>query len=134
MTPEDWKEVKERLEDFYSTVKLKCDGYEVILLLGRISQMENAILIYINGEVKGKWLINDCEERRRFMRPVKKSVFSQKQRTQMKTISKKLRQKYGLPDPNASITAYYPYWTSFNSLKRHLIKHNDSIELVRENC
>lgn len=50
----------------------------------------------------------------------------------MKKVSKRLRQKAGLPDPDASFTYYAPYWTSFGALKRHLIKHNSDIELIRE--
>lgn len=117
---------------FYSPVELRCDGYEVALVLTRISQFKNVIKVYVNGVIKGEWLINDCEERRRFFRPVKRSVFTQKQKAAMKKVSKRLRQKVGLPDPDASFTHYAPYWTSFRALKRHLIKHNSDIELIRE--
>lgn len=117
---------------FYSSVELRCDGYEVALVLVRISQFKNVIKVYVNGVIKGEWLVNDCEERRRFFRPVKRSVFTQKQKAAMKKVSKRLRQKAGLPDPDASFTYCVPYWTSFRALKRHLIKHNSNIELIRE--
>lgn len=132
MTSQDWKEVEEELKSLYSLVKLKCDGYEVALALRRISQFENAILIYVNGVMKGKWIIEDCEERRRFFQPCSKSSYSQKQKESMKKISKRLRKKYDLPDPDAKYTFYRPYWKSFTALKRHLIKNNNTIEMVRE--
>ncbi|TEB10024.1 hypothetical protein Pmgp_02719 [Pelotomaculum propionicicum] len=117
------------MSKYYSA---RCDGYEVTLRLGRISQFKNAILVYINGEVRGEWLLKDCEERRRFFQPVKRSVLSRKTCSGLRKISKKLRQKAGLPDPDAKYTYYCPYWTSFKSLKRHLIKNNDSIELIKK--
>lgn len=129
MTPKDWKEVGESLKLFYSTVKLRCDGYEVTLLLGRISQFKNAILIYINGVVKGEWLSKDCEERRRFFRPVTKSLFSRKEKSSWKKLSKKTRLEL---EAKCRYTSYYSYWTSFRALKSHLIKNNDNIELIRE--
>lgn len=117
---------------FHSPVELRCDGYEVTLVLVRISQFKNGIKVYIAGVIKGEWLVNDCEERQRFFRPVKRSVFTQKQKAAMKKVSKRLRQKAGLLDPDASFTYYAPYWTSFRALKRHFIKHNSDIELIRE--
>lgn len=130
MTSQDWKEVEECLKSFYSSVQLNCDGYEITLRLERIDQFKNVIVVYVNGEWKGKWSIEDCEERRRFFRPVKKSTFSQKQKAALKKMSKRLRQKYGYPDPDASYTYYAPYWTSFRALKSHLIKKNSTIKLI----
>lgn len=92
VTPQEWKEVEESLNSFYSTVELRCDGYEVTLALRRIDQFKNAIFVYVNGVIKGEWLIEDCEERRRFLRPVKRSLLSQKQKAALKRISKRLRQ------------------------------------------
>lgn len=132
MTPQDWKEVEERLNLFSAIVKLRCDGYEVTLVLKRISQFKNAIMVYVNGEIRGSWLAEDCEERRRFYRPRVKSLYSQKQKAALRKVSKKLRKKFGLPNPEAKYTFYDFYWTSFKALKCHLIKHNKSIERVSE--
>lgn len=132
MTSQDWKEAEERLKSFWSPVRLKCDGYDITLRLERLDQFKNGILVCVNGEIRGEWLSKDCEERRRFMRPVKKSVWTQKQKASLKKISKRLRQKTGLFDPDAKLTFYYLHWTSFKALKSHLIKHNSNIEMVRE--
>lgn len=131
MTPQDWKEIEKRLQYLYSLVKLKCDGYEVTLTLARISQMKNAIVVYINGEIRGKWLAEDCEERRRFFRPVTKSIVSPKQKAGWKKLSKKTRQEL---EARTRYTCYYSYWTSFSALKRHLIKNNNTIELLKESA
>ena len=132
MTPEDWKEVDRCLQLFICTVKLKCDEYMVALMLCRITQLRNVIQIFVNDEVRGTWLLDDCEERRRFMCPVKKPVYSQKQKANLKKLSRKARREAGLPALDATVTVYRPYWTSFKALKRHLIRNNNSIELVRE--
>lgn len=129
MTPQDWKEVEKSLKSFYSAVNLMCDGYKVTLLLGPISQFKNALLVYIGGEIRGKWLREDCEERRRFFRSVTKSICSPKEKKAWKKLSKKTRLEL---EAMTRYTSYYSYWTSFRALKSHLIKNNSEIELVRE--
>ncbi|TEB10659.1 hypothetical protein [Pelotomaculum propionicicum] len=131
MNPQEWKEVEKSLENFWSPVSLKCDGYEVTFVLRRISQMKNGIVVFVNGVFELRWLLEDCEERRRFLCPMEIYVYSKKQREGLKKFSKKLRKSVGLPDPDTKHTYYRFYWTSFISLKKHLIKNNKSIELVR---
>jgi hypothetical protein len=130
MTSQDWKEVEKRLKSFYYIVKLNCDGYKVDLVLEQVSTMKNSIMVYVNGKFKGEWLVNDCEERRRFLRPVLKYVYSAKWRASMKKKPKWLQKEF--PDTNKTYTYYTPYWLSFGALKRHLIANNHSIELIRE--
>lgn len=42
------------------------------------SQFQNAIAVYINGSFKGKWLVEDCEERRRFFCCKKRTLVKEK--------------------------------------------------------
>jgi hypothetical protein len=127
MTPQEWKVVEENLKVLYHPVKLNCDGYEVTLILEQTGQFKNAIMVYIDGVVKGKWITNDCEERRRFFQPVTKSLWSTKQLASMKKLSKKMRRKF---EGRSKYTYFRPYWTSFQSLKKHLIKENKEIQLL----
>jgi len=106
-----------------------CDGYEVTLLLGPISQFKNAILVYIGGKIRGKWLSEDCEERRRFFQSVTKSILSPKKKAALKKLPKKTRLQL---EEKTKYTYFLPYWTSFKALKSHLIKHNSNIELISE--
>ncbi|MTI82719.1 MAG: hypothetical protein FH756_02230 [Firmicutes bacterium] len=131
MSVEDWDKVKERLHHLYDPVKLNCDGYEVTLMLERQGQFKNGIMVYVNGMFKGKWIVDDCEERRRFYRQIVRSFHSAKGKAELKKISKRLRQKCKALDPDAKYTTYSCYWKSFNALKKHFIKHNDTIELVK---
>ena len=67
MTAEEWKKVDEALASVWSPcVHLKIDGYKVSLNLTQKSRFQNAILVYVNDELRGKWLAEDCEIRRRF--------------------------------------------------------------------
>lgn len=130
MTKEEWSQVEAALKDFFSLVKLKIDEYEVSLRLERIDTYSNRIGVYVNGEFKGKWLMEDCEERRRFLRKREKSVMTVKQRKDLEKLPKKFRKEYE-EMLNRSYVYYEPWWTSFNSLKKHLIKENESIELIK---
>lgn len=127
ITPQDWKEIEQRLKDFYHQVKLICDGYEVTLMLQRLDQFRNAIAVYVNGKFEGKWLIEDCEERRRFLCPKTKNYYSRKEMATFKKISKKM---FNEIQAKNKFVYYEPYWTSFRALKSHLVKNNEQIELV----
>ncbi|ACV64885.1 conserved hypothetical protein [Desulfofarcimen acetoxidans DSM 771] len=131
ITKQEWQEVEEQLQSFYTTVKLKCDEYNISLRLERLNQFKNVISVYVNGVVKGTWLMEDCEERKRFMRPVKKSLYSQKRKEEMKKFSKKKLKEYGI-DLEATYTCYLPFWKSFKKMRSHLTKNNKTIELVKD--
>lgn len=127
ITKEDWKLMEKKLEDFYDSVTLICDGYELTCMLRRVTTHRNAICIYVNGVIEGRWYLEDCEERRRFFRPLPKKLYSEKELLAWKKISVKEykerldRNKYFL---------YTSHWTNFKALKCHLIKQNKVIEWV----
>ncbi len=129
LTAEEWKDVEERLKSFYNIVKLRCDGYEISITLTRISQFKNAIVVYVNGQIKGEWLLKECEERRRFLRPITKSCLSPKDKKRLKKFGKKFVREM---EEKSRHTYYDPYWTSFRTLKKQLIEQNKSIELIHE--
>lgn len=130
MTKAEWEQVEERLTRQLIPVALMCDGYHLTLQIKR-SGMKLLIVPYVNGVLKGTWFTAESEERRRFFRSVKKSVWSTKARARMEKMSKRQLEAYGL-DPGETVTAYYPWWTSVKALKSHLLKHNESIELLKD--
>lgn len=132
MTPQEWKEADEKLKLFYNTVKLNCDGYQVTLVLEHIGQFQNAIMVYVNGKFEEKWMMGNCEESRRFLFPKRSFVYKQKLRAELKKLQKRTRRENRTADADAKIIIFSPQWTSFNALKRHLIKNNQSIELIKE--
>ena len=44
-----------------------------------ISMFRNGIAVYVNGEIRGSWFVQDCEERRRFIPQKETSLMSRKQ-------------------------------------------------------
>ena len=78
MTAEEWKKVDKSLKFVMSRgTTLKIDGYKVHLFLTQKSQFQNAIAFYVNDEFRGKWLMEDCEERRRFCCCKKRSIITE---------------------------------------------------------
>jgi hypothetical protein len=132
LTKEEWIKVQERLSSLFCVVNLKIDGYNVALSLTRISTYKNAIAVYVDGGFRGKWLIEDCEERRRFLQKRERSLLSDKQMASIKKLSKK-RQKEFMEKYNTKYDTYSSHWTSFGALKKHLIANNENIELVSIN-
>lgn len=64
MTKEEWKQAEEALTHFFHPVELKVDGYDITLILERVSVYQNKIMVYIGGEFRGQWMAEDCEVRR----------------------------------------------------------------------
>lgn len=91
MTAEEWKKVDEALTSVWSPyVHLKIDGYKVSLNLTQKSRFQNVIAVYINDEFRGKWLMEDCEERRRFCCCKRQSVVTEKIANFTELVARKL--------------------------------------------
>ena len=129
MTKEDWAYVEETLKSPYKIVKLNCDGYILSLRLRRVDVYKLAICVRVNGELSVDWIVNDCEERRRFFRKTQGSILSASGMKIFRKLSKKKQEEWR---GSYFYDIYLPYWTSFRSLKKHLIENNKSIELVKE--
>jgi hypothetical protein len=132
MTNEEWKTVEDELKSPFGHAKLKCDGYEVALVVQRYKELKFRITIYVDGWIKGKYVTEDSEIRRKFMCPRSKYVYSAKSRIEAKKMKKKeleLLKSKGF-DPWRKITYWTPFWSSFRSLKSHLRKNCETIELI----
>jgi len=127
MTKEDWDKVDRSMQSPYGRSSLLCDGFEITIETGLYKRKLSSI-IYVNGHFKGAWLLEDCEERRRFLRPVKRLVWKKKI---TKGFSKRSLKSLNI-DPTEVRICFSHEWTSFRSLKAHLIKNNTSIELAPE--
>lgn len=128
MRREDWKTVEQKLSGSYGSVNLRCDGYEVILQVERLKARTYVIAVYVNGWMKGEWLLGETEESRRFYQA--KTVFlygPAARKKAVKKLGKRRAEEYGFLK---SFTSRTPYWTSVTALRRHFQKHNQSIELM----
>lgn len=131
MTKDEWKQVEEALKGFFSPAYINADGYEVTLILERVGPYKNMIMVYIGGQFKGEWLGSDCEERRRFMQKKVRSLLTPKQKADYKKLPKRLQKELSERYHNMNYETYSPQWSSFGSLKKHLIANNQNIALVK---
>ena len=129
LTPEQWKRVEDALGFAHGEVTLEIDEFHVSLQVQYLSPLKLAIQPFVNGWFRGEWLGKDCEERRRFFRPVVMHVYSPAAKAKwIKALGKK--RTHELFDLDATKTYWQSCWLSSGSLRRHLIKHNTSIRLV----
>jgi len=122
MNKEDWESVARHLTWPGAQARLQCDQFMVTLQVQR-DKMRMYIAVYVDGWMKGEWMTTDCEERRRFLRPI---THRPKPHTkhQLKLLGKKWcddqRVKY-------TRTYYTPFWPSAKALRRHFEKYNISV-------
>ena len=126
LTKEQWETVKKAALNPCSGAELMIDGYHISLYLVPTSPYKSELAVYVDGVIDGKKILEDCEERRRFYRPVVKCILPAKPpkgvgKSQWETERKKRQ-----------YTAYYPFWTNFTALRRHLVKNNHNIEIAEK--
>jgi hypothetical protein len=134
MTTEDWNKVDEALKHQLHTVNLKCDGYRVDLYLAQVGQFKLTIGVYVNGWFKGEWFKDDVvsEEAKRFFptRYINRYSLKEKKFWSKYPFGKKYCKEHDI-DLDARKEYKGFSWASFPALKRHFIKHNKNIELVK---
>lgn len=127
MTKEEWDKVDRSMQSPYGRISMLCDDFKITIETG-LYKRKLSSTIYVNGIFKGAWMLDDCEERRRFFRPIKRLVWKRKI---TKGFSKRSLKSLNI-DPTETHIAYSAEWSSFRSLKTHLVKNNTSIELAPE--
>lgn len=129
-TKEQWDEVAETLDSQFDGVYLRCDNYLVHACLRRM-KMKLVISVYVNGYFKGEWFGKDdemSEEARRFWRPSVRALHSAKYIKLFEKIDGKRKcKKNGIYD---KYTWPIHYWNRPRPFIRHLIKHNEHIEII----
>ncbi len=131
MTPAEWKSVEERLASSFGHATLMCDGRRLTLEVRMVAPRRYEIFPFVDGHFKGSWLLEDCEERRRFLRPRTLRLWSPSQRkAHIKTFG--LRRARKMLNIEKATTVWSWGWPSFGPLKRHLVANNEQIELVTE--
>lgn len=129
LTKQQQDALAEELDRQFHTVYLRCDGYLVSAHLVRTSKNRLSICVYVNNYIKGKWIGREpTEEGRRFYRASVRSVSKPKFIKAMEKIQGKRKcKKDGTYD---KWTFYTPYWNRPRPFIRHLMKHNQSIEVL----
>lgn len=131
MTATDWEKIEKKLSYPFGGVKLRIDGHDIDVMVEKEGpkSLKYVLAVYVDGYIKGEWITNDCEIRRKFYYKRtkslltkyfrKSSVFKRMKKKEQKEWIEKHRYEY-----------YSPYFSSFKTLKDHFTKNNDSIELV----
>jgi hypothetical protein len=130
MTKDEWTALGEKLSYAYGSAKIVADGFEVSFQTQQ-DKMRLVIAVYVNGWMKGEWLVNKTEEAIKFCRPV---TFRLHRPSDVKKITAGIRKstiKKLMPDLEKKGMYYTTHWLSFSALKRHLIANNQSITLVK---
>lgn len=133
MQQQDWDDLKAQMACPWGHMKLKCDQFEVTLAQETDSKSRKWMTsIYVGGVLDGKWCQAENgeplhEEARRFFRKVERRVYSAKR-------VEEYRKLFGKREANKLTAERYvyflPHWSSFNSLKRHLLANNQAIERI----
>lgn len=131
MTPQQWQEVADQLALPWGSARLYCDGYELTMQVAPVAPLRYVIRVYVGGRIEGRWLTQECEERRRFLRPVQIPLYTPTDKKKLlagiKRPSQAFRDSLGL---DKKVTVYRPDWKSFRALKAHLLAHNTDIVSV----
>jgi hypothetical protein len=136
ITPEQWKLLQQRLEcGLFGEALLQCDEYTIRLHRMRLKGLKQTIGVFVKQEneyvFKGMWVFEDCDQRRRFFRPVTKFVFPKKFRDQCAKHNRQAK-RYKMNDQTVfdhdkKVTFYVCDWPRFAALKKHLIANNKEI-------
>lgn len=129
LTKDDWKEAERRALWTCAGLTLLVDGYRISVCKEPASPYKNHLTVYVDGVFRGKWLLEDCEERRRFCYCVKHSLFK---KGCPKDARKRLLKKLNKTEDDMSYWSYSPYYPSFAALRRQLVKNNHDIQLITE--
>lgn len=128
MNQEKWAEIAKELENPFGKVRLKIDEYDVTIIVAQEKTLKYCLAVYINDKIKVKDIIEDCDIRRKFYQEHKTSLLKRKDLERLKREKKSVREEV-----KKKYTSYYydPCWRSFRSLKAHLIKNNEDIEVIK---
>jgi hypothetical protein len=131
MVQEDWDALKAQMASPWGSMTLKCDQFVLTLQQGACGKSRSwSTNVYVDGVFKGEWMRSDDgepkhEESRRFMRKVGRALHSKKE----VEVYRKLWGKREADKVAAKKWFHFdPSWKSFNSLKKHLLTNNTSIE------
>lgn len=128
LSKEDREKIADELRYPFGCVELQCDQFMIHLKVQSRGERRQTIVVYVDGWLRGTWLIDDCEERRRFMRKVERFVFPAKSRASfLKEFGKRAFKRNQM---DQKIVGYDPTWNSVTTMLRQFQRTCDSVELV----
>ncbi|MDN6861035.1 hypothetical protein QO207_30970 [Pseudomonas sp. CAN2814] len=134
MEQKDWDDLQAQMDTPYGSMELQCDQFKVSLVQhSKPASRKWVTYVFVDGHYKGAWSFADengepkHEEARRFLRKSSKAFFSTKEiEAYRKTFGKRRATELAAKRH----VWFHADWTSFNSLKKHLIANNTSIQRI----
>ncbi|MXS82252.1 hypothetical protein [Nitrosomonas oligotropha] len=136
ITKEQWQKIEKSLSYPYGSVKLRCDGYDVSAFV-MTDKMKLVIEVFVDGFIKGEWLLNEHEIGIKFYEKKTKYTLNKKEREEArknmnnKRLGIDLREMFKRHYEN-KYSYINPCWTSAKSFLRHIRKTCNTIELIEE--
>lgn len=130
LTREQIIAIEYELASPYGMVQLKCDGYLVDLRVEREKPLKYVLAVYVDGVRNMGWVRGDCEEAKRFCRPIVRPFYSAQQKAKLVRTFGKRRAVEVFPKLNDSHTSYLPFWPSAKAMLRHFGKTCVDVEVV----
>ncbi len=135
MQQQDWDDLKSQMDSPWGRMTLKCDQFEVSLVQQADTKGRKWLTsVYVDGFFKGEWCFADDngepkhEEARRFLRKTSKAYFSAKE---VEAYRKAFGKRRAAEIAAKRHVWFRADWSSFNSLKKHLLANNSSIERIQ---
>lgn len=134
ITKEQWEMLEDNFNSRFTSSKvLKCDEYEILISLERVKPLQYQIVVYVKCEdeedysIKGKYGAPDSPVGQKFYRPVSRNVYSKKEILETQKVCGK---RFANKLKGEKIHYHTPGWNSFKTLKKHLLKTCENIELL----
>jgi hypothetical protein len=139
VTPELWKEIADYLDNPYGQVELLCDGQRINAAVVRKTKktLTYCVAAYIDGWIKGEWIMNPPEHVQKFWNRTEQFVYSKKDRDRAAAYFKQ-KKRGRSPDLDTYFThlekkqVYWdPYWPTAKPLIRQIKKTCTEIRVLR---
>ncbi|MGH1509493.1 hypothetical protein [Ralstonia solanacearum] len=130
LTREQIVAIDHELSSPYGMVQLMCDSYRVDVRVERAKGLSYTLMVYVNGAWHPAWIKGECEEAKRFMRPVSRSLFTAKRKAELTKSFGKRGVKQVFPELDKKITQYMPTWSSAKSMLRHFLKTCEDVSVM----
>lgn len=137
MNKAEWYLVEKALSGTWGSVDLEIDGFKITLQRGLISKNRLGITTYVNGWVRGAWILDFTLRESDFLRPTKRYIYSAKMRNDIKKLKKRLT-KHTVEiarslDPDKVYRGRSPFWGSVSGIREHYEKTFTDIKLIKIN-
>lgn len=138
MTPEQWKEVEQKLSYPYGFARLLADGHKITAEVQRGKGLRYCIAVFIDGKID--WAATrepEGEPHRKFWRLKRSYLYTAPERAQFAANAKKrcmpahFKKRYA-EMAESSFEMLDPSWPSAKLLCRHLRKTCTSVEMVED--